>query len=986
MRINNRLLQSAIKASLIGGALLPLPVLAQTAPNEKAADIGDVVVTGSRIAVPNEVSISPVIGVTADDVSRSGATRVEDLLNTLPQVFASQGSNISNGSDGTATINLRNLGSNRNLVLVNGRRLGPGDASGGNAADVNQVPIELIDRVDVLTGGASSVYGADAVAGVVNFQLNNHYEGIKIVSNYSFNQHANHDETGAAQAVAAAGDTPAPSHVVTGDTKSLALIFGFNTQDGKGNSTSYATYRDVAAVLQSSYDYSACTLNSGYVTQTGKFSCGGSSTSFPGRFRLQSTTGKAIGPSVTIGPNGALTPWSGSYLYNYGPLNYYQRPDERWTFGNFTHYEFNEHADVYTETMWMRDASTAQIAPSGAFAYGNYTLSCSDPQLSAAMITAWCNGATTGNFNLGIGRRNVEGGGRQYTYDHESLRQVIGVKGKINDTWTYDVSGQFNTVDQSSYEGNDLSSARIANALDVIPGSNGTAVCASALAVSQGCVPWNIFQSKGVTPAALSYLSVPAIETGELRQYIFDANTTGDLGKYGVKVPTAASGVKVNVGYEWREIKSQTDPDLELTSGDISGSGSPTTPVGGSIISSEGFVEANVPLVDDMRYAKSVLLNTGYRYSNYSTGFNTNTYKYGVEWTPVNDIRARASWARAVRAPDIGELYSAQVVGLDGSSDPCAGAKPSLTQAQCALTGVSASQYGKIDANSAAQYNGLTGGNPKLLPETAVTKSFGVGWTPSQLPNYRLQLDWSEIKISKIIESIGETNVIETCATQDQGCNLIHRDVNGSLWESTSGYVVDQLVNSPKAAGVKTIDVDSSYSLRLDSWGKVDFSILGTYFLTELGVNGSGCVGLYGSNCGTPEPRWRHTFSTTWQTPWNGADISLRWRFIGKVRSDLLSSDPSSRVAPGSDAELIANGDVPNTDAYVASRSYLDLTGSFKIIDSVTAQVGINNLLDKDPPIFGNVSCAPTICNGNTFPQVYDALGRYVFVKLVAQF
>ena len=982
-------LSAAIKITLAGSVLSSFVAHAQTAPSAKPADagMGDVVVTGSRIAVPNEVSISPVIGVSEADIQQTGVTRVEDLLNSLPQVFASQGSNISNGSDGTATVNLRNLGSNRNLVLVNGRRLGPGDPGGGSAADLNQIPAELVERVDVLTGGASSVYGADAVAGVVNFQMNNHFEGVKLVTNYSYYSHDNHDTSGVAAATTAHNYALPSSHVNTGDTKDLAFIMGMNTGDGKGNVTAYATYRNVAPVLQASYDYSACTVASGYATGSGAFSCGGSSTSYPGRFRLVSSTGKNLSGSLTLGPNGTLVPYTSAYAYNYGPLNYYQRPDVRWTAGSFAHYELNEHADVYSEIMFMKDNSLAQIAPSGSF-YGNVAqLHCSNPYLSAAMVSTFCPTPGQTTFFLNVGRRNVEGGGRQYELDHQSTRIVIGSKGKIDDAWSYDAYAQFGYVDLNSQEGNDLSSARINLALDAVSGSNGTAVCASAAAVAQGCTPWNIFQSGGVTQASLNYMQVPAIETGEVKQYIGSANFTGDLGKYGVKVPTAASGVKVNVGAEWREVVSQTNPDIELTTGDIAGSGSATKALGGEIRSMEEFVEANIPLMDDHPFAKSLLLNTGFRASDYSLGFNTNTYKYGLEWTPVDELRVRGSWARAVRAPNVGELFSAQVVGLDGSTDPCSGTKPIFTAAQCALTGVTAAQYGHIDGNPASQYNGLVGGNPNVGPETAITKSFGLGWTPAYIHGLRVQADWYDIRISNIIATVGADTILDLCATQGLYCSNIHRDINGTLWASNSGYIVDNLQNSQSSFGQKGIDLDTSYAFNAGAYGKVRMSLIGTYLLGEYGSSGSNCVGLYGVRCGIPTPTWRHTLRTTWQTPWNGADVSLAWRYIGSVKNDYLSSDDALRAGSGlSDSQLISEGYVPNTDAYLSSRSYIDLTGSIKVNDVLTVRMGINNLLDKDPPVFGSSTCSTGQCNGNTFPQVYDALGRYLFVKVVAQF
>ncbi|HUO78915.1 MAG TPA: TonB-dependent receptor [Steroidobacteraceae bacterium] len=1001
----NRNLQRAVHLALVTSALAAAGVAsAQTAPSTAGAAVEEVVVTGSRIALaPNQVSISPVTQVSSADLQQSGATRVEDMLNQMPQVFAAQGSTLSNGADGTATIDLRNLGSQRTLVLVNGRRLGPGDPRNASASDVNQIPAALIDSVEILTGGASSVYGADAVAGVVNFKLNDHFEGVKLVTNYAFNNH-HQDNAGLSGTVLQAhNDTfgtsfaPAPSNVNTGFTKDLSLILGMNTGDGKGNATAYVTYRNVAAVLQSKYDYSACTFASGWATYAypagkGTFDCGGSSTSYPGRF-LQytaATGGSPIGGSKTLGPNGTLIPFTNAYRYNYGPLNFYQRPDERWMAGSFAHYEFSEHANVYTEIQFMDDHSVSQIAPSGAFFGAPFTVNCANPYLSAPMLTAWCGGATTGNTYLAIGRRNVEGGGRTDDLTHQSFRAVVGVKGKINDGWSYDIYGQYgSTTLAETYL--DMSKNRINQALNVVM-QGGQAVCADPNAQAQGCVPWNIFQPGGVTPAAVNYVNVPLIQTGRLNQYVANANVNGDLGRYGVQLPTAQSGMKVNIGAEWRDVTSNALPDLEFQTFDGAGQGGPILPISGGLISREVFAEMNLPLVDGKPGAQVLAFDAGYRYSDYSLGFKTNTYKFGLEWSPVNDVRLRGSFARAVRAPNVGELYTAQSVGLDGNTDPCAGAAPSFTAAQCALMGVTAAQYGNIIPNSASQYNGLTGGNPQVQPETAITKSVGIGWTPSFIPNFRAQIDWYDINIGNIIAPIGADVILQLCGNQGLYCNLVHRDNNGSLWLSSDGYVNDSLNNGANKQQ-KGIDFDLSYTASLGSAGKLRTNFNGTYIISAIYTpvaaipsTSFDCAGYYGLNCITPTQRWRHVMRMTWQTPWKGSDVSLAWRYYGPVKLDQLAANDNIRAGGGTNEELIANGVVSSTDAYLSSRSYLDLTGSMDLGDHAQLRLGINNLLDKSPPVIGTTNLPGTYGNGNTFPQVYDSLGRYIFAELTIQF
>jgi len=248
---------------------------AQEAPAPAAAaPIEEVVVTGSRLSTPNESSISPITSVSATDLQATGLTRVEDVLNNLPMVFAGQNSTVSNGADGTAEVDLRGLGAKRTLVLVNGRRLGPGAGDGRNFSDINQIPAALIERVDVLTGGSSAVYGADAVAGVVNFILNTHFQGVKIDAGYNFFQHKN--DNALAQVVTESGYPLPDSNVNTGFAKNVSILIGSNFAEDKGNATIYATWDKQDAVLQGKYDYAACNIQA---TGAGALTCGGSGTS-----------------------------------------------------------------------------------------------------------------------------------------------------------------------------------------------------------------------------------------------------------------------------------------------------------------------------------------------------------------------------------------------------------------------------------------------------------------------------------------------------------------------------------------------------------------------------------------------------------------------------------------------------------------------------------------------------------------------------------
>jgi iron complex outermembrane recepter protein len=1031
--MGNSKLRLAIRTALGGGSLVASfgAVHAQTAPataaNAPSDQLQEVVVTGSRISVPNQTSISPVTFVSAVQIQETGVTRVEDLLNQLPQVFADMSSTVSNASDGTADVNLRGLASKRTLVLVNGVRLGPGSAFTAGQSDINMIPVAMVDSVEVLTGGASSVYGADAVAGVVNFKLNDHFEGVKLVADAGIYQHSNVDVEGVEEAIAASGFQQAPSTVWKGAQQSLSFIAGLNSPDGNGNATVYATYRNTLPVLQSGYSYSACSLNSGFMGTgggptgsggiNGKYACGGSLTSYPGTlYQLGSGNPNYPAGPYTIGPNGSLS--TTPQLFNYGALNYFSRPDENYTAGAFLHYEFNEHATVYANTMFMDDHTVALIAPSGDFGDNN-SFNCSNPFLSKAEFGLFnCSnapGAMT-DPNVYILRRNVEGGDRINDIEHADFHEVLGVKGKINDVWSYDLSWQYSLVTEIGQNDNYFSKTLLNNALNVITGPallpNGAAnplagqpECVTTYngTASQGaktCVPYNIFSPGQVTQAMLNYLYVPNVNTGRIQQHDVVLNFTGDLGKYGIQSPMADSGLAVNVGAEYRDVTAATHPDEESQSADLAGAGGATFPTSGGVISREGFMEARMPLITDKFLADQLNFETGYRYSSYNLGFKTNTWKVGLDWQPMHDVRLRASFSRAVRAPNIQELYNPATVGLDPSyaSDPCAGPTPAYTPAQCANTGVKPGQYGNIAANPAGQYQGYLGGNPDLKPETALTSSFGVGFTPSFLPGFRAQFDYYDIHIEDVIQSIGGGVILQQCATANVLCNLIHRDSNGTLWASaTQAYITDTLVNVGSLEE-KGVDVDIAYRYDMGALGKLTSQLTGTYItaydVTPIALNpgtGFNCAGLYGPTCsssttgaGTPLFKWRHRFTTTWSTPWQGLDVTAAWRFYDSVKYEGLSSNPNLMTAGGA---TIANGGISNTDATLSSRSYFDLTASLKVADKITLRLGVNNILDKNPPLVGaTYAPGPPTVNGNTFPGTYDSLGRYIFGEAIVQF
>ena len=991
-KIRNRLLST----TMIGGfaaLAFAAPAMAQTAQPQQA-ELGDVIVTGSRIPQANLVTTSPVTQVTGEDIDSTGVTRIEDLVSQLPQAFAAQNSTVSNGASGTATVSLRNLGSSRTLVLIDGRRMGYGSPL-DDAADLNQIPEQLVERVEVLTGGASAVYGSDAVAGVVNFIMRKDFEGLQIDAQYGFYQHNNdYDGVGnVRREVARRGQTnPAqfqlpPDNVSDGESRSINVTMGVSSPDGRGNLMAYAGYRNNNPILQRDRDYSSCAIaapNAGSGPDT--FACGGSATSVPGLFTNFATFFQTIGTGRTFVPyNGNVN------AYNYGPLNFYQRPDERYTLGAFGRYQVNDKAEVFAQLMFSDYQSRSQIAPTGAFFVTN-SINCANPLMSAQQRSVvGCTAADIAADNsrtLYIGRRNVEGGGRQDDLNYISYRGVAGVRGELAPGWNYDIAAQHSRVSLSRVYRNEFSITRIARALDVVD-VGGTPTCRSVVnGTDPACVPYDVFIQGGVTKAATDYLQVPLVYTGETTQQVVTAAMTGDTGW---SLPTAASTVKVAFGAEYRRDGLSSTPDSSFTSGDGAGQGGPTIGISGAVDVKEVFGEIQIPLADDQPWAYSASLDAAYRRSEYGN-FGTDTYKFGADWAPTQDIRFRTSFSRAVRAPNVIELFAAQGFGLfDIDFDPCDAVNRPASQGPVPASCIGSAPHqvtpgqstgGALDS-PAGQYNQITGGNPNLNPEEADTFTIGVVFQPSFFPRFNISVDYFDIKIDGAIQTIGAGNTLNLCYNSGDAaaCSRISRNPsNGALWVG-NGFV-QNLNNNIGGFETSGIDINANYGVDLEDWGmansgSLQFSFVGTWLESLVTDSGTGtpdaiydCTGFYGSVCGPTNPEWRHRFRTTWLTPWN-LDVSGTWRFYGEGEIGVLGADGS-----------LNNGGT-RIDRYLDSVHYFDLAASWQVMETVTLRAGVNNVLDRDPPLSYGVG---TTGNGNTYPQLYEARGRYFFFGVTANF
>jgi len=1017
-------------SACVCAAAMAIPAFAQTTPAATAEpELTEIIVTGSRIAAPNEVSTSPISVLSSKYIEVSGKTDLNDLLMQLPQNFNnSLSQDLGNttpgltGAGGVATADLRGLGPNRTLVLVDGRRLGQGSPYTliqSPAPDLDQIPAGLVERVEVVTGGASAAYGSDAIAGVVNFIMKRNFEGFQLDGQLAEDQHNNNNAL--AQSLARqAGLIPPTGSIIDGRQRSFDLLMGTNFADGKGNVTAFLGYRHQDPLPSSDRDFGSCQLiaspKQGPVTG---LTCSGSPNSNlfepesgPNALTQYSVHGTGFVPFGSV----ATTPPA---LFISQPYIYESREDDRANAAFIAHMDVTDYFEPYAEFYFMNDRTHQVIAPAALFldsnplepVTNNYNVNCNNPFLSAqeqgilcspaqiaaanAAPAAGCTYTLTSTVpvlssncaNVRIGRRNIEGGGRNSDYEHTNYRPVFGAKGSFADDWSYDVYGQYYYTTFFNSNNKFMNFQSITNALQV------TGTAAAPTCVSGGsCVPYNIFSYGGVTQQQLNYLYLSGTGQGSSTLRTLHAEVTGKLGNYGIVSPLATEGLGINIGFEHRNDHESFQPDSAEQSGLLSGFGGAAAPIDASVSVAEEFAELRAPLVQDKPFAKVLLFDTGFRHSDYqyasSASTITNTYKFEVQYAPIEDYRLRVSYDKAIRAPSIVELYNPQNVGgLSLAADPCA---PPITYTlqQCLNTGATAAQYanGSIPQASAGQVSQLQGGNPHLKPEQAETYTVGVNFAPRQIPNFTGSLDYFHIAVKDTVTTLPAAVILADCANTGNPtyCTQIFRQPNtGSLTGATiagGGYFVQTDVN---IGAVLESGIDLQLNYRLDlppGFGSVTSTLNGSYLqhvdsTPYVGAHTYDCAGLFGFTCQTVNPRWHHILRTTWQTPWS-VSASATWRFIGGVSQDNNSGDPTLHFTNG-------NGAYDFFNAKIGSFSYLDLEATWQVNKILQIRAGANNVRDTDPPIIANGLVAGGAAN--TY-DTYDQFGRQLFVAFTARF
>ncbi len=920
---------------------------------KKPEQLQTVVVTGTRLPSVTITASSPVTQISAQAFKVTGTMSVDDVVNQMPQLAPYFDQFQNNGATGYPTANLRGLGTSRTLVLINGERVQAGSAF---AVDLSQIPTALVKRVDILTGGASAVYGADAVAGVVNFVLDDEFSGVQFDYSVSGYQHNNRNKYMEGLLNQAGYKDPKGNTGFDGITRQADMILGGKFADGKGHAMGWINMQKTNGVLQGTRDYSACALNSAGTA------CGGSSTAPNPNFFV-------FNQSFTNGGFAHIDPTSGNWLagpgqkYNYAPLNYYMRPDTRVNVGAVVNYDVNDHFRPYMNFMYTHRRNDFQLAETGTFYGQTLSIDCSNPSMVATTGTlcSTINNAYPGITSSGplvvyVGKRDVEGGPRRTGVTTNSYRTVLGAKGDINLNWSYNVAAVLGQTDETSVGTGDFLSDRVAAELYGCPAGS-----------FSGCIPYNVWQVGGVTSAQVQPLLGTSMYQTRTRLMDINAYVSGE---FNYSLPWADNDpITLVAGTEWRKENYNFTADSNSQQGNFTGSGGPSLPLSGQIQVKELYTEAGIPVIENAGVLDSLALNAGYRYSDYKLSGKTNTYKIGFNVQMDKIFRFRGGFNRAVRAPNIAELFSTQQIGLWSGSDPCAGPTPTDTLAQCQNTGMTAAQYGNSPDNPAGQYNQFFGGNPNLKPEKADTYTLGFATTPVR--GLELSLDYYDIKIKNTISTIGAATILDFCAKTGNPflCNKVHRNpATGDLWLGKTGFVTN-LTDNFGNLEAKGVDLNVRYKWTMfggDAVATLAGTRLQSFKVDPLpGVNSSAqydCAGKVNLSCFNP--RWRHVANFNYSRDW--WSVNVRWRYMGSVK--YVNTDGTL----GTKDKLVANH-----NHEISAYNWIDLSGTFKLTSKLNWTIGVNNIADKAPPLVGN----SLTFNANT-PGGYDELGRYFFTRL----
>lgn len=992
--LQKELLRQAGLASLaVALASNAMPAFAQDAEaTEEVEASSAIVVTGSRISNANLELANPVIGISGDEFQFQSPVSAEQVLRDLPGSAPGIGAQVNNGNGGIATFNLRGLGANRNLVLLNNRRVVPSNL--GAVVDLNVIPLALLERAEVLTGGAVTTYGADAIAGVVNFRTRNDFEGVNI-------QMLN--------GITERGD---------GHQFRIDGLIGGNFADGQGNVVIGLGYTKTDPVRQGDRAIGRVSRGSTCPAALSDEACAALQFG-PEQGSATATPASLLSPLPTTGPFAGGASFDGSAIvpgltnFNFNPLNLYQAPLERYNIYAQGSYEIAPNIEAYAEAFYTRTAVVTELAPTGTF-FSPLQVPLNNPFLTAAMRNQLCEFAGIADCAAAIasgqeitaliGRRFTESGPRRNDNVSNVFQITAGVRGALTDTLNFDLFGQYGEADRRNTATGGALAARVQQALR----ATSPTTCRDS---SGGCVPINLFGQDGtITPEMLAFIGVPTSTFIETSFESVQAIVNGDLG---ISSPWAETPIGIALGAEYRRYAGLTFGDLpSSTAGAILGAGGAAVRVEGSFYSTEYFGEVVLPLVEDKPFAHVLQLDGGFRYSDFNTTGGNWTFKGGVQWAPIPDIKFRAAWTRAIRSPNIGELFSPINTVLNNLAvDPCQGSLgtanatvSAICAAQLAAVGAPASRLGSIPAPVAGQINVTGGGNPDLDPERATTWTAGAVFQPRFLDGFVASVDWYRVSVRDAVSSPTVGDVVNGCFGQTDPnfslCRLIRRDpITGGL--SGSPATVEGVVLVASNLGfiqVEGIDLTANYTRDFGdvrvNWNLNANHTMRNRFQSQPASFIRECLGYYSVSCdGSMIPEWSFNMRTT--LSWEGVDVSLLWRYISgfeyEPREDIngnpltTTQNPPGRTVIGSfgsvnPARIV--GAYREIDAY----NWFDLNLGFNVTDELRVSFLVENLFDKDAPDVGNTIGSTAFNSGNTFPSVYDALGRRYTATIGLQF
>lgn len=949
-----RLLASASSAILCA-------VVTTGGVSAQTTEEGDVIlVTGSRIARSDLQASSPVSLVDQDQIRLSGEVNVENILEEIPAVAPDLGGTTNNGGSGIATVDLRALGANRTLVLVNGRRYVASDNQ--QRVDLNNIPAALIDRVEVVTGGASSIYGSDAVAGAVNFILKDDFEGVRLGGQWGRTDDSD------------------------GDTANLNLTMGTNTADGRGNITVFADYLYRDAVLAGARDWADSAyddLGGGTVLDPL------GSSRIPGSQILQ--PGQVLADGSTAGSVGFLedgTPYANPASFNFQPTNFIQTPAERFLITGLGRYEVGEYAEVYMETMYSNTSSDQQLAfdandipdnPAALLVPVTDNPLITNQELIDYLLTNFDSGALGDTAGDGIAtipdlrRRMVEAGPRFTNFELDAVRIATGVRGDLPDfdfgsNWNYDLFYSYAKTNRAETLRAYTSDARIQQAVNVVNTPTGPA-CADP---TGGCVPITLFGPDSIDPAGVSFIAPAAAVARETEQQIIAANIGGNI----AELPAGPVGVAF--GAEWRDEQAETNPDQFVISGEL-GPGTNESPVKGGFDVWEIYGETLIPIVADQPLVHRLEIEGAVRYADYSSVGSAVAYKAGGTWELTPDFKIRGLYQEAVRAPNVFELFG-QATGAATVTDPCAAAQTASdpgARTFCGVLGVPDPSTFVPDAQATTRSTGAILAGTDLDAETAKTWTVGFVWEPDMIEGLSMTADYYSISVEDAIATLGPTlraqQCLDTRDTASPECSLLTRSPSGDI-----AFVQDSFLNTGAEERVG-VDWQVGYDRDLafaNLPGEISIFHTGNYTFTNESIPAEGqnpidCNGIFSGNCtglgDFNQPKWRMTNNIGYS--YGPLNLRTQVRVIGSLENG----------AAGQISDL-AFPDTPVT-------AYVDITADYQISERVNVYAGVDNLADLDPPRMGfGFTGRNGGSDAGTDPSLYDVLGRRFFVGAVVEF